>query len=104
MNVHVFNRYFYSKYLSLDILKPYIYIKVGKHPNVVNFFLKMESETKRTAFSNSLGRDMTTNTGRHNQVEAANKAIRSLVARFGSLPEASYLTLMAHTLVNYESK
>ena len=73
----------------------------GKHPNlwkVLSNFVKQEAEARRMLLMEAADYDTHNNTGRKRNSEAYKARVKSIVSKFGVLPDAGYLQQIAHEL------
>ena len=77
---------------------------VGSNPNtwkVCELFQKQESEeSRRILLSNSVGQDLTSNSGRKKRSASSRQRVKLIVEQFNTLPNLEYLQQIAHELKN----
>ena len=75
----------------------------GKSPNVWELreiMVKQEAEARRTFLKNSVGADMSTNTGRKERSLSNNARLKFLVSScFNTTPKKDYIQMVAHELM-----
>ena len=74
----------------------------GKSPNVWELreiMVKQEAEARREFLKNSVGADMSTNTGRKERSLSNNARLKFLVSSFNTTPKKDYIQMVAHELM-----
>ena len=61
-------------------------------------FIKTEADTRRSFMANATGQDLNTNTGRRQKSLDYKARIRFIASSYNAVPDADYLSMIAHEL------